>query len=84
MKPFVIFDEGHTAIQELTSTQTMITSLITDDSDQSQTKAIKELKTHIEQYEQMLIELKVNEDKDVSKILHYYIMPRYLLKSCNL
>ncbi|XP_025202744.1 probable E3 ubiquitin-protein ligase bre1 [Melanaphis sacchari] len=64
MKPFMIFDEGHTALQELTSTQTLITSLITDDSDQSQTKAIKELKTCVEQYEQILIELETNEDKD--------------------
>lgn len=66
MKPFVAFDEGQTAIIELTSTQTMITALITDDGDQSQTKAIKELKTYNEQYEQILIELETNEDKYVS------------------
>jgi len=66
MKPFVAFDEGQTAINELTSTQTMITSLITDDSDQSQTKAVKELKTYIEQYEQILLELEFNENKYVS------------------
>jgi hypothetical protein len=72
MKPLVIFDEGHTAIQELTSTQTMITALITDDSDQSQTKAIKELKIYLEQYENLLTELEINEDKDVSIIMNYY------------
>jgi len=66
MKPFVAFDEGQTAKIELTSTQSMITSLITDDGDQSQTKAIKELKTSIEQYEQILIELETNKDKYVS------------------
>jgi len=66
MKPFLAFDEGQTAIIELTSTQTMITALITDDGDQSQTKAIKELKTYNEQYEQILIELETNEDKYVS------------------
>jgi len=68
MKPFVAFDEGQTAINELTSTQTMITSLINDDSNQSQTKAVKELKTFIEQYEQILLELEFNENKYVSII----------------
>jgi len=66
MKPFVAFDEGQTAINELTSTQAIITSLITDDGNQSQTKAIKELKKYIEIYEQILVELETNEDKYVS------------------
>jgi len=66
MKPFVAFDEGQSAINELTLTQNMITSLITDDGGQSQTKAIKELKTYIEQYEQILLELEFNENKYVS------------------
>lgn len=68
MKPFVAFDEGQSAINELTSTQTMITSLINDDGVQSQTKAVKELKTYIEQYEQILLELEFNENKYVSII----------------
>lgn len=73
MKPFVTFDEGRTAINELTSAQTMITSLINDDGDQSKTIAINELKTYIEQYEKSLVELEINNDKDVSSIIIIYL-----------
>jgi len=79
MKPFAAFTEGHTAMHELMSTQTIITSLISDDGDQPQTKAIKELKTIIELYEQILVELEINEDKDVSIIIITYLLKLHVI-----
>lgn len=64
MKPFLTYDEGRTAIQELTSTQTMISSLINNSSEQSKTEAMQELRTNIETFEQILLEFKNNDDKD--------------------
>lgn len=63
MKPLIAYDEGRTAMQELTSTQTMITSLISNDDDQSQSEKIKELTTYVEKYENILIESETNEGK---------------------
>lgn len=53
-------------MQELSSTQTMITSLISNDNDQTQSEKIKELKVYVEKSEQFLIELKNNEESFVS------------------
>jgi hypothetical protein len=67
MKPFLTFDEGRAAVHELTSTQTMITSLIKNNSSsESQTEAIKELTTYIKKYEDILVKLKNTEDNFVS------------------
>lgn len=66
MKPFSTYDEGRAAVHELTSTQTMITSLINNDSNQLKTEAINELTTSIEKYEQILMKLKNNKDDFVS------------------
>lgn len=66
MKTFSTYDDGRAAVHELTSTQTLIASLINNDSGQSQTEAIKELTACIETYEQILVKFKNNEDNYVS------------------
>lgn len=63
-----MYDEGRTVMQELSATQTMITSLISNDNDQPKNEKIKELKAHVEKYEQFLVELKNNEDNSVSSL----------------
>jgi len=63
MKPFVMYDEGLVAMQELTSTQTAIVTLINDDGDRSQSDTMKELKTHVERYENVL----ANTGRDLQK-----------------
>lgn len=68
IKPLTIYDEGSTIMQELSATQTMITSLISNDNDQSQNEKIKELKAYVEKSEQLLVELKNNEEKSVSSL----------------
>lgn len=62
MKPYVIHDEGRIAINELTSTQTMIASLINDDANQSQIDAIEALETRVEKREQVSRESKKNDN----------------------
>lgn len=47
MKPYETHDEGRVAIKELTSTQTLITSLINDGSESSQIQADKVLDSFI-------------------------------------
>lgn len=69
IKPLTTYDEGRTVMQELSSTQTMITSLISNDNDQLQNEKIKELKTYVEKSEQFLVELKNNEEKFVSLLM---------------
>lgn len=66
MKPFLTFDEGRAALHELTSTQTMITSLIKNNSSELQTEAVKELTTCVKKYEDVLVKLKNTEDNSVS------------------
>lgn len=63
MKQYMTYDEGSTAMHELKSTQTMITSLINTDNNQSQTDAVKELKNYVDEYDQIVLEFK-NYDKD--------------------
>lgn len=71
MKPFLTYNEGNNAIQELNSTQAMIFSLVNNNGDQSKSEAMKDLKTNIERFEHILLEFE-NKDKDefVSKILN--------------
>lgn len=64
----MIYDEGRTVMQELSATQTMITSLISNDNDQLQNEKINELKAHVEKSEQFLEELKNNEDNSASSL----------------
>jgi len=74
MKPFESHAEGRTALNELTSTQTIITSLINDDGGHSQNDAIDELKTHVKSHEQSFVELERNDkDKTVSLMFMLYI-----------
>lgn len=65
MKPLDIFVEGSNAIDELTSTQTLITTLVNSDSDKSKSEIVNELKTYIELYENILLELE-NNDEDTA------------------
>lgn len=65
MKPYVIHDEGRIAINELTSTQTMIASLINDDSGRSQIDVVEALETCLEKGERVSTESE-NNDKDKS------------------
>lgn len=65
IKPFETFEEGRTIMNELSSTQAMITSLINNDSDQSKTEAINELKNIVEKNEQFLVKLE-NHDGDIT------------------
>lgn len=67
MQPYVIYDEGRIAINELNSTQTIIASLIKDDSDRSQIDVIKAFETRVEKGERVSTESENNEkDKSVS------------------
>lgn len=62
----MIYNEGENAIQELSSTQIMINSLISTDSGESQSEAMKELNICIAKYQKILQSLKNNdEDKTV-------------------
>lgn len=63
MKEYVTYDEGSNVMHELISTQTMITSLINTNDNQSQTDAMKDLKTHIDKYDQIVLEFE-NHDKN--------------------
>lgn len=65
MKPLDIFVEGSNAIDELTSTQTLITTLVNSDNDKSKSEIVNELKTYIELYENILLELE-NNDEDTA------------------
>lgn len=65
MKPYVLHDEGRIAINELTSTQTMIASLMNDDSGRSQIDVVKALETRVEKGERVSTESE-NNDKDKS------------------
>jgi len=64
MKPFVKYDEGNVAMQELTSTQATIATLINNDGDQSQADAMAALKTQVIKYEEIL----VISERDVQKV----------------
>lgn len=83
LKPFVIYNEGENAIQELTSTQTMIASLINTDDDESQSEAMKELKICVEKYQNILRSLENNDiDKTVRlSITAVYKIYKYLIKN---
>lgn len=70
MEPFSTYAEGRIAIQELTSTQTIISSLINNSSDQSKTEAMKELTINAKRFEQILLESD-NNDNDGFVSLKY-------------
>lgn len=65
MQPYVIYDEGRIAINELNSTQTIIASLIKDDSGRSQIDVVKAFETRVEKGERVSTEWE-NNDKDKS------------------
>lgn len=87
VKPFVMYDEGRVAMQELCSTKTTIASLISDDGDRTRSEALKELKTHVEKYEDVLVdserdgqkENKPVRDLSDSKLYSTYALRVYLI-----